>query len=148
MTDSSAASWAARASAPEGGIHTCRSQASTLSVRRRSAISARRRFSSVRAACTYPGLYRALLARKHPLRDSRGARKRFDRAIELLLVESSALLPPRTHRVQADDEESLRPVEGLHLAEGLLPGRKRPRDARVRVGDVVVARDGEVGDRE
>ena len=69
--------------------------------------------------------------------------------LELRRLERAALLTPRPHRVQADDRQALRRVDGLGRPEDTFPLHTRLREAcRERVRNVVVSRDREEGEPE
>ena len=69
--------------------------------------------------------------------------------VELPLAKSARLLQPRSHGVEADDEEGVGAVDRLGrlpVALELLPGPREARDRRVR--DVVISGDREQGAAE
>lgn len=77
-------------------------------------------------------------------RRRRRLRQELGDAGELRAAQASRLLEPRPDRVQADDEERVRPVDGLRRLPVPLELRERAREpCDRRVGNVVVARDGE-----
>src|SRR6266513_1945317 len=70
--------------------------------------------------------------------------KDVSRALQLLLLDPTRLVPPRAHRVEADRDDVLGAVHRLRRLPLTLELRERAREARREcVRDVVVARDAE-----